>query len=399
MNRISTSYGKYNFRKCRIRKKYRYMNFSYEELYSMYGQYDTFVVLEFHLGSESYNKFGEKLMGILKYTIQQRQDLERKLKLKHIPRSSKRTQFFSCVIQELTEEQRISLDRDGILNDDICSVSSRKISRKNAFIQREEKEIANQIKVNTNISEKDINEMEYGLYKERLKNGNTLINFEKDNYYGLKLYFYPESVSDEDRLDMIESITGELKLSIKRKFLETKCLQEGFLSDNEQKEYRLILKLQFDENVKKLKIEIQRSGGKWEDIPSNQQTKLLYIACSFQDEILSLGSKNIWWNVDRFLHIVVRHSFDLQYAKYKDKTSFQYKGLRSVKDLIKAVIESIKEDIKEEFLVNPNKNFNRQGKRAVYYNGNYYKVEIEPSGKLLTFHPYNDDLERDRDNL
>lgn len=57
-------------------KKYGSMNFSYEEIYSMYGQYDTFVTLDFHQGSEAYNKFGQSLMGTFKYTLEQREELE-----------------------------------------------------------------------------------------------------------------------------------------------------------------------------------------------------------------------------------------------------------------------------------------------------------------------------------
>ena len=44
MKELTKSFGK-KFRTCRLRKKYGSMNFSYEEIYSMYGQYDTFVTL------------------------------------------------------------------------------------------------------------------------------------------------------------------------------------------------------------------------------------------------------------------------------------------------------------------------------------------------------------------
>ena len=80
MKELTKSFGK-KFRTCRLRKKYGSMNFSYEEIYSMYGQYDTFVTLDFHQGSEAYNKFGQSLMGTFKYTLEQREELEQLLKL------------------------------------------------------------------------------------------------------------------------------------------------------------------------------------------------------------------------------------------------------------------------------------------------------------------------------
>jgi hypothetical protein len=44
------------------------MNFSNEEIYSMYGQYDKFVRIEFRPNSEAYEKYGASLMGNFKYT-------------------------------------------------------------------------------------------------------------------------------------------------------------------------------------------------------------------------------------------------------------------------------------------------------------------------------------------
>ena len=81
MKEFKKSFGKKKFRTCRLRKKYGSMNFSYEELYSMYGQYDAFIALDFHQGSEAYNKFGQSLMGTFKYTLEQREELEQLLKL------------------------------------------------------------------------------------------------------------------------------------------------------------------------------------------------------------------------------------------------------------------------------------------------------------------------------
>jgi hypothetical protein len=54
----------------------------------------------------------------------------------------------------------------------------------------------------------------------------------------------------------------------------------------------------------------------------------------------------------------------------------------------KLVISSQSSEIQEHFKNTPSKNFKRSGKRAVYIYGNYYHVEIEPSGRLLTFYPY-----------
>lgn len=396
MKEFIKSFGKKKFKTCRLRKKYGSMNFSYEELYSMYGQYDTFVTLDFHQGSESYNKFGQSLMGTLKYTLEQREQLELSLKLKHIPRSSKRILFSPSILHNLSEEQKISLDKDGILNDDISSVSSVNRPRKNVYSEKSKKEIPNQIKLDVHISEKESYMMMFGLYKTKLKDGCELTNIEKNDFYALKLYFEPKNITAEESQYIIDNKTNKHKLSIREKYLKIKSSYVE-LTDEENKEIHDIWNIQFKEKEAILKKEIQRSGDNWNSLPIEQQIKLLATAYKFEDEILLSCSKSIWWDLERFLHIMIRHTSDLQNGKYKEKTAFQYE-FSNIRELIKSVILSVEKEIEEEFNVNPNKNFNRQGKRAVYFNGNYYKVEIEPSGRLLTFHPYNDDKEREKDN-
>lgn len=396
MKEFIKSFGKKKYKTCRLRKKHGSMNFSYEELYSIYGQYDTFVTLDFHQGSEAYNKFGQSLKGTLKYTLEQREELERSLKLKHVPRSSKRILFSPFILHNLSEEQKKSLDKDGILNDDISSVSSVNRLRKKVYSEKGKKEIPNQIKLDVNISEKESYMMMFGLYKTKLKDGCELTNIEKNDFYALKLYFDPKNITTEESQYIIDNETNKQKFSIREKYLKIKFSYVG-LTEEENKEIHDIWNIQFKEKEAILKKEIQRSGNNWNSLSLEQQVKLLDIACNFEDEVLLSWSKSIWWDSERFLHIMIRHVSDFQNGKYKEKTAFQYE-FPNIRELIKSVILSVEKEIEEEFNVNPNKNFNRQGKRAVYFNGNYYKVEIEPLGRLLTFHPYNDDKEREKDN-
>ncbi len=396
MKEFKKSFGEKKFRTCRLRKKYGSMNFSYEELYSMYGQYDAFVTLDFHQGSEAYNKFGQSLMGTFKYTLEQREELEQLLKLKHIPRSSKRILFSPSILHNLSEEQKVSLDKDGILNDDIASVSSVNRPRKNVYSEKSKKEIPNQIKIDVNISEKESYMMMLGLYKTKLKDGCELSNIEKNDFYALKQYFEPNNITAEELQYIIDNETNQPKFPIREKYLKIKSSYAG-LTDEEDKEIHNIWHIQFKEKETILKNEIQRSDNNWNNLPIEQQIKLLAIAYRFEDEVLLSWSKSIWWDLERFLHIIIRHTSDLQNGKYKEKTTFQYE-FPNIRELIKSVIISVEKEIEEEFKANPNKNFKRHGKRAIYFNGNYYRVEIEPSGRLLTFHPYNDEKEREKDN-
>ena len=57
--------------------------------------------------------------------------------------------------------------------------------------------------------------------------------------------------------------------------------------------------------------------------------------------------------------------------------------------IVSGVIEQVYDEIPKHFESNKN-NFRRQGKRAVYYDGVYYRFEVDSTGLLLMFHPEED---------
>jgi len=389
--------GRWRYKKKnkKTRERKRRMNFSYEEIYAMYGQYDTFVSLEFHFESESYNKYGETLMGNFQYSLEQRAELEKNLQSKKIPFSSKRISFAPSVLHDkLTEEQKIYLNKIGIPNKDIACVSSVNKPRQNVFAQKGNKELPNLIEIQINWSKKESCEAMLGLYKEKLKQGEPLCEIERLDFYALRLYFEPDAILQEEQFLMQNSRTKD---TIREKFLTYKCEIEGKLSDEEMNEIQSLWHSRWSANRLMLEKEIQRSGNTFKQLSNETKIKLCALSLNFESEVLTHCGIAIWWDIERFLHIYIRHIGELQPdGNFKNKTVFQY-DFKNVRKLITLVIDFVGKEIKEEFKFNPTKNFNRQGKRAVYYNGNYYKVEIEPNGRLLTFHPYNDDKEREND--
>lgn len=385
--------GYYNT--CRLRKKYDYMNFSYEELYSMYGQYDKFVTLEFHADSETYELLGASIMGTFKYTSEERDLLELLLKSEDCPRSSNRVKFIPSILQHLTNDQKVHLDRDGILSSDIKSVLSSNSNQGNLYKFIGRKVLPAKISIPVSLSEKESTKLSFNTYESKSKDGVNLTDFEKDEYYGMLAYFDPDNLTDEDKRIIFIHDSNEMRPSIRRNFLFTKWNMEG-ITEKEKKEFGDFIKHRIDHNQEMLQSEVLRSNIKWDDLSIEKKMKLLIVSGGFNEEILLTGKKTVWWEIERFLHIMVRHASDLQIGNYQTKTAFQYNH-EDIRELIKDILNQAQTDIEEEFHSNPHKSYKRQGKRAIYYNGNYYKVEIEPSGKLLTFHPYNNDTERDND--
>lgn len=115
------------------------MNFSYEEIFSMFGQFDTFVTLEFHFNSKARQAYGERLLGNFLYNLEERESLQRLLNNENIPRTNEHIRFSASSLSKLSKEQTESLDRIGIRNSDIARVSSMNLPRENRFTKKGKK--------------------------------------------------------------------------------------------------------------------------------------------------------------------------------------------------------------------------------------------------------------------
>ncbi len=105
----------------------------------MYGQFDTFVTLEFHYNTEEFRRFGSNLMGVFLYTLEERQELEEVLKQEQVPRTDCKIKFSPSQLEKLSAENIEILDRYGIQVSSINLVSSFNRPRKNRFIEKEQK--------------------------------------------------------------------------------------------------------------------------------------------------------------------------------------------------------------------------------------------------------------------
>lgn len=373
------------------------MNFSYEEIYSMYGQYDNhFVTLEFHYNSEAYKTFKPNLMGNFFYPLEERIKLQELIHSENIPRTNQYIKFQPSTLEKLTPEQVEALDKKGIQNADIAVVSTLNLPRYNRFTLKGEKDIPNTIEVKFDASGMDLERFNLGFYNSRLKSGYKLIPEEEYEYFGLQMFYNNEFITDEFKGKIIDETTGQIKKQIRYYHLKAKFLKTE-LTVEEQTEFSEIISERSKLKIAILTEELNRSTEKLKDIAVQHQDAfktLIYICSQFEDEVLLPFEIPIWWDFERFLHIYIRHVKETKLGeRFTEKTIFQYK-FKDVRRIVKAVIESVYKEIIEEFKQQPTKNFRRMGTRSILYDGNYYRVVIEPSGRLIDFHPYNDNEER-----
>jgi len=368
------------------------MNFSYEEIYWMYGQYDNnFVELELHADSESFRVYSNKLMGSFIYTFEERTKIEEQLKREDIPRSNKHVKFKPSDLEFLSSEQIETLDKKGILCADISCVSTINLPRHNRFALKEEKEIPNTHTIQININENEFYLFQLGFYTSRIKNGYKLMPEEEYEFLGLSLFFCPELVKKQYSAQIYLADTKNINDKVLYYYLKFKFLK-GEISTDEKNEFDRLFKIRAEKKLKILEAELKRTGENLKKIAKENKgsfCRLISICSSFEDEVILPYEFPVWWDLERFLHIYLRHVKETKVGEsFNTKTNFQYR-FRDIRRIVDLVLESIYPEIKLHFQNNPSKVFKRIGSRSVCYDGNYYRIEIEPNGRLLTFHPLN----------
>jgi hypothetical protein len=368
------------------------MNFSYEEIYSLYGQYDTFVTLEFHHNSEPFRMFKPTLMGTFKYTLDDREKLQAIIASDNIPRTNQPIKFVPSSLENLTNEQVEILDKKGIQNANIACISSFNWPRENRFIINGKKDIPNTLEIKFDSSDWDSAIYKLGFYNSRLLSGHKLIPEEEFEYFGLQLFYNPDQFNGELKKKLIDESTSKIKEPIRYYQLMTKFLKSD-LTKGEDAEFKEITSRRTKIKLDILVEEIKSSTEKLKDIAVKHKDTLytlINICSQFEDNVLLPYDIPIWWDFERFLHIYIRHVKETKVGeRFTEKTIFQYK-FRDIKRIVKTVIERVYDEIIQHFKEKPLKNFRRMGTRSIYYDGTYYRIEIEPNGRLITFHPYND---------
>jgi hypothetical protein len=370
------------------------MNFSNEELYYMYGQYDTNISITFFYNSDAYKIFGKSLMGSIIYTEEERRNLEIAIKANPIERTEKKIRLLPSVIEKLSGEQYEQAERYGILCSDIYEILSYKMPRRNNFTENAKKEVQKTITVNFNAKPREINELSYGFLNSRFSRKEPLSPDEINKYLGLRAFFnlanneppYSELPSNADAVNYYRLNAKFIALTI---------------DETDMPEFAKLMLQRHQVREGLIRQEIERSGEKFETVAKahGDEIKNLRDAChGFEERVIIYGEKLIYLDLERFLHIYARHVTETQVGgQFAIKTVFQYKYDDIIR-IIKVVVEQESDAIQEHFQATPEKNFVRIGKRSAYYDGHYYRLEIDTDGRLLTFHPYNNNEERDADS-
>lgn len=366
-------------------------NFCYEDLYEFSGKNHFVTTFKIKLESDSYSKFGESLTGVIIYNPKETEKLIKqsnttivtndKLKINHLTSG-----FKKYIKPEIIEDLRYG----GLNISDIESICVLMFKEEQEFHETGEKKLPNIIEVEIP------DEFFRGINNEELErcylvtknnDGVKLAGFEKENLVGIMLALNNGHIDSRILKHLgFDRKTMSSNLNIKNRYYQGKERQ-GLLTDIEKKEFEQIKKIILAGRIMKLFQEIKKTNANKKEINQNQDIINEIINCesSFQPKVLLHGKVQVYWNVDSYIHIVMRHFKKYQIGHYKTRTPFSYK-LQDLENLIEKVLSIIRQEYETHVSNRPTSDFKRIGSMAVEFNGNHYALQIAPDGRLEQFH-------------
>lgn len=365
--------------------------FSKEELYAMYGQYENkYISIEFHKFSESATKYGRNVAGVIVYQKSEREELEKALSEETVPRTNGMVKLDCNKNEKLTDNQKAELLENGFKSGDIYEVLASNLPVTKSYNQSGKKEIPNTIDIKIDPTDTDINRTYLYLFSQRINNGGQLIKEEWAKFCGIGINFEPSSVASELIKKLAFDEDGNLRPIVRFYELEAKFYSKD-ITKEELIEFNTFLKQRRTFRTEEIKKEIKRSTNKtlekfkeeYPEIYSEIQKSIV----QFDTETLYYHQtvKPIYWNYESFLHIYLRHCDELEIEGYfENKTKFQYTQ-KDIRRILKIAIENLKDKINERLSLD--KEFRIWGDKALYFNGNHYSIHILKDGRVAAFHP------------
>lgn len=365
--------------------------FSIEELYYMYGQFDSFTGIEFHKFSDAAKKYGRNIGGVFVYGKSERKNLESLIKSSSIPRTNGLIKIDVSSNYNLTPELVREIITVGFNSADIHKILASNIPMTNSYSQVGKKEIPNTININFDPKETDPCKLALYIIDMRLNNSETLIENDWNKYCGYTIYYSPELKQIEFLKSKIYNEDGLQKKEVRFYELVAKNTNSD-INEDELNELSGLLKKRSLERFDVLKIELRQTN-----INSIEQFKIKHqgiyyeihkTALGFDEEVLSIGKFPIpiYWNFKSYLHIYLRHCEELQPdGQFKAKTPFAYTQ-KDIRRILKIAVNKLIDKIQSR--LSKGSDFRTYDEKSLYFNGNYYSLRIESNGRVDSFYPY-----------
>lgn len=360
--------------------------FNYQDLYKLVGKNQFMSTFELKAGSVSYNEYGNSIVGVIYYDKKELDELENS-STSVMEVTNNKIRIDTPPSEKITIEKKKRLKYQGIDIQDIKSISYLAFSREIERHETREKKIPNIIEIEANFDGMDVDILNQNYLIMKHNRGTKLIPYETEQLVGITLAFNNGRI-DSRILNEFGFTEENIKdnFNIWMSFYKVKD-NRNQLTEVDQKHYSEIKDILLLETTTKIVKELNVANLSNSSIETS--TTVIYdifeAVKEFSPSILLHGKKQVYWDIDSYIHIALRHLKDYQFGVFKTKTHFSYKA-EDLKSLIEQVLGKISAEIEYYFQSNETKDFTRHGKMAIIYNGDHYHIRIDRQGRLIQFY-------------
>ncbi len=362
--------------------------FSFNDLYELVGKNQFMTTFNFKRDSDAYSLYGESVVGIIYYN----HDIEVKLRngtaLDEKDGSKIHVTTPSSENLSIEQVERLKYEYGGFLITDIESISFLPFSKDIKKHTSGEKKVPNIINIEVDCQGIDPDVLCQSYLIKKNNDGVRLILFEKEKLIGITLAINNKRM-DSGIIKHLGFTQDDVSKNINVWYHYYQVKERrGKLTNSDIQKYSEIKSIINTEILIKIMKELVVSGVREEELANAKEflDGIFDVCSAFKPNILLHGKKQVYWDLDAFIHIFMRHVQSYQLGNFKNKTAFSYKE-SDLKDLIEKVLGCVEDEFEEHTIKRPDSMFTRQGRRAVFFNGDHYNLRIESDGRLSQFHP------------
>ena len=359
-------------------------SFTSEDLYLAVGREQFVCTFAFRDGSDAQKALGREVTGTIAYSPKQRDALEHSQ-----PIEGESMLRIHLLNPELSRRVTDDLKYDGVAISDVEAVSYMPYKTKGEMHEDGAKKVPGILYVDLEHAEAiDIDVLFKNFMIQKNNDGVALIPHERERLIGTMLGlnegringrilnhfgFKAETASNNNEINYYRLMT------IKRR---------SSLTSKQAERLAVLQLLRSMRRVQCLIAEVKRSGlTDRRFVEHRQQLEAISESIKdFEPHVLLNGKTQIYWDLEGYLHVALRHVKEMQVGSFQRKTPFPYRH-EELKVLVEQVLAQIKQEIREHFDRPANNSpFTRHGRMAVYFNDDYYHLRIDPTGRLESFH-------------
>jgi len=364
------------------------MSYSLQGIFELVGKNDKVSVLNFYEGSNAFNTYGESITVVFDYSQDERDKWEARLVAGEKEDGATGIVKARYLGIDLSEDLKRKLLEIGFDSNEILTLFPSPRPSENQYLSKGKRSmVKSNIKTVQEPRGEDIDWM--CVFNRRMvEEGVGLPPQSMHFYYACKIYYVWDEITAEDRAKMYDA-DGNLKSEIEFEFLIIKYQREEITQDEKLKASELLQRHK-RQCVAVLEKYLQDAGTSLKKLAqkdANLAVELISRVVDFKQRHLNVrGRIPIYLDLDSYLHTYLRHVEEFQVSShFANKDNFQWFE-DDVLSVLGKVVLAINDNAQAYWEKNPGKAYSRHGKDKVYFEGDYYTVQIDGTGRISTLH-------------